>query len=169
MIDHFKTIIASQFEASLCMLHDCVRKCPREHWDGIVAKYPFWQVVYHTLCFADLYLTESEGAFQFRDIHPKGWAEFNEEYPSRRFEKPELADYVAWCREKAIRSIGAETAESLQGASGFPRLRFSRAELHVYNIRHIQHHTGQLGAYLRRLDQKIDPDWVGAGWRGPRT
>jgi uncharacterized damage-inducible protein DinB len=151
------------------MLHDCIRKCPGEQWDGIVAKYPFWQVAYHTLCFADLYLTESEEAFEFRDIHPKGWAEFNDEYPSRRFEKAELADYLACCREKAIAVIGAESEESLKGPSGFARHRVSRAEIHIYNIRHIQHHVGQLGAYLRRIDQKIDPAWIGYGWRCPRT
>jgi hypothetical protein len=165
MTDLFKNILTSQFQASLCMLNDCIQKCPLEHWDGKVAKYPFWQVAYHTLCFADLYLSPSEQSFQFRDIHPKGWSEFNDEYPSRGFDKPELTAYAATCRQKAIDTLAAETRESLSGESGFSWLEFSRAEAHLYNIRHIQHHAGQLGAYLRRVDQALNPRWIRAGWK----
>ena len=165
MLDHLKQILTAQFEASLCMLNDCIRKCPREHWDGRVAKYPFWHVAYHTLCFTDLYLSPTQAAFQFRDIHPNSWGAFNDEHPSRRFTKPELADYVACCRQKAIETLASETAESLQGPSGSPRHSFSRAELHLYNLRHLQHHTGQLGAYLRRMKDTIDPNWIGSGWK----
>jgi hypothetical protein len=41
---------------------------------------------------------------------------------------------------------------------------FSRAELHVYNIRHIHHHAAQLSLRLR-LDTGRGVDWVGSGWR----
>jgi uncharacterized damage-inducible protein DinB len=45
----------------------------------------------------------------------------------------------------------------------------SRGELHIYNIRHVQHHAGQMSAYLRRVDGALaDPKalpWVGTGWR----
>jgi hypothetical protein len=41
--------------------------------------------------------------------------------------------------------------------------------LHIYNIRHVQHHSGQLSAYLRRIGAGInDPKalpWIGTGWR----
>lgn len=165
MIDHIQQVLTSQFEGALCMLNDCLHKCPGEHWDGKVAKYPFWQVAYHTLCFTDLYLSPSKESFRFREIHPNGWSEFDDEYPSRRFEKPELNEYIACCREKAIETIASESAESLEGPSGFGWLRFSRLEAHVYNIRHIQHHAAQLGAALRRIDGAVDPRWIGSGWK----
>jgi hypothetical protein len=166
MIEHVKRMLAGQFEAALCMMNDCLAKCPSDQWDGRVAKYPFWQVAYHTLCFADLYLTESEAAFALRgDLHPAGWSEFHDEFPSRRFDERELAAYLAICRQKAVETIAAETAESLGRPTGFHWLRFSRLELHVYNIRHIQHHAGQMSAFLRRVDGAIDPRWVGTGWK----
>jgi uncharacterized damage-inducible protein DinB len=162
MIDCVRNMLTGQFEASLSMMNDCIRKCPDEQWDGQIAKYPFWQVAYHTLCFVDLYLSPNEELFQLRDdLHPQGWSELNEEFPSRRFDKREIAGYVAICRQKARDAIGAETRESLEGPSGFGRLPFSRAELYLYNIRHIQHHTGQLSAYLRRIG--ASPDWVKTG------
>lgn len=86
-------------------------------------------------------------------------------YPSRRFEKAEIMEYLAVCRRKALETLAAETRESLERESGFPRLPFSRGELHVYNIRHLQHHTGQLSAFLRRIDDPRDPKWVKTGWR----
>ena len=166
MLDHIKSILTGQFEAALCMLNDCIELCPQQHWDGVIAKYPFWQVAYHTLCFADLYLSPGEQAFELSPIlHPNGWNELNDEYPSRRFEKPELAPYVAHCRRKMLRTIAGEAQQSLEGPSGFPRLPFARSELYIYTLRHVQHHTGQLGAFLRRLNVSLDPRWVKSGWR----
>jgi hypothetical protein len=167
MTDYLKQILSKQFEAALCMFHECVTRCPAEQWDGRVAKYPFWQVAYHTLCFVDLYLSPDEATFAFRvaDFHPHGASEFDDEHPSRRFTQRELLDYVAICRAKARDVLSAETDASLQGASGFPGRPATRGELHLYNLRHIMHHTGQLSAYLRRVDPSIDPRWVGSGWR----
>jgi hypothetical protein len=160
----YQEIILSQFEAALAMLNECIRKCPPEHWDSPIAKYPFWQVAYHTLCFVDCCLAPSYEAFECRaDLHPAGKAELEEEYPSRRFTQDELRRYSAICLEKLRATIAAETRETLERPSGFPWLPFSRAELHLSSIRHVQHHTGQLGALLRRAG--VDTGWVKAGWR----
>lgn len=164
MIDHVKHTVAAQFEAALNMLHECLQKCPAAHWDSLIAKYPFWMVAYHTLCFLDCYLAPGDAAFETRpDFHPAGRAELEEEYPSRRFSQEELLAYTAVCRDLLHRTMSAETRETLEGPSGFPRLRFSRLELHLYNIRHVQHHTGQLSASLRRIG--VDTRWTGTGWR----
>jgi hypothetical protein len=63
--------------------------------------------------------------------------------------------------------MAAETEQSLRAACKFAwlaRLSMSRAELHVYNIRHIQHHAAKLSLRLR-LDYGLDIRWVGSGWR----
>lgn len=171
MIEHVKRVLAGQFEASHCMLGECIEKCPGEHWDSPIAKYPFWQVAYHTLCFVDFYLSPGDAAWRprlgDRGLHPRARAELDDEYPSRRFEKPELLEYLAICRAKLSGAIAAETSRSLEGPTGFPRLPFSRGELYIYSIRHIQHHAGQLGALLRRVGAmgEMELRWVGTGWR----
>ena len=166
---HLQKILIAQFEAALAMLKDCIQACPAEHWEGIIGKYPFWQVAYHTLCFVDLYLSPDEKTFQLRDLHPAGWAEFNEEHPSRLFTPAELLRYIDICRDKAREIFAAETAEFLQTPSGISWIPFSRAELHLYNLRHLQHHTGQLGAYLRKaiptLQSQKSLPWIRTGWR----
>ncbi len=163
MVDFVRKMLLGQFEAALAMMGDCIERCPPDHWDGRIARYTFWHVAYHALCFADYYLSPDEASFRARDIHPQGLSELNEEFPSRRFEQRELADYLAICRQKAHEVLAAETRESLEGASGFSWLPFTRGELHVYNIRHVQHHAGQLSAFLRRAGAA--PVWVKAGWR----
>jgi hypothetical protein len=165
MLDLVKQSLLHQFEAALRMLDDCLEQCPPAQWDGVVAKYPFWQVAYHALCFVDYYLSPGESAFQLRpDLHPAGWRELNDEYPSRPFTRDELRGYVTLCREKAHAALAAETEQTLAAPCAFPRKAFSRLEIHVYNVRHLQHHTGQLSAFLRRVDPSIDVRWVRSGW-----
>jgi hypothetical protein len=167
MSGHVTRVVESQFEAALRMLHRCIQRCPEEHWDGLVAKYPCWMVAYHTLCFVDVYLSRGEAGFRPRveeGIHPKGKAELEEEYPSRRFSRAEVLAYSEICLAKLRDTMAAETPESLEGPTGFSRLPFSRLELHLYNIRHVQHHAGALSAYLRRAG--VDAGgWSKAGWK----
>ena len=162
MIDLYKTSINGQFGAAIAMLNECITKCPDEHWDSRIAKYPFWHVAYHILCFIDCYLSVTEHAFKPGKFHPRGMSELADEYPSRRFERAELLEYVSECRTKLAATIASETPESLAGPSGFSWLPFPRAELHAYNLRHVQHHTGQLSAFLRK--QSVETRWVKTGW-----
>jgi uncharacterized damage-inducible protein DinB len=167
MLAHYKQSILGQFEAALWMLYDCVQKCPPENWSGprsIIGKYEFWHVVHHTLSCTDEYLSLNEGSFQPRpEFHPAGASDLEDEYPSRRFEKPEMIKYLMVCLAKLRDALAAETEESLTGASGFHWLKFTRGEAYLYNMRHVMHHTGQLSALLRRAGQ--EPKWGYSGWR----
>jgi hypothetical protein len=165
MTAYLKSILTGQFEASLCMLNRCVRKCPPEHWEGKIANGTFRQVVYHTLFFVDLYLAPNEEAFELRDLHHRGGNKRLGAAADSGLTKDETLAYLGICRRKAVETLAAETLESLQGASGFSRLPFSRGELHLYNIRHVQHHTGQLSAHLRRVADDGKGWWIRSGWR----
>jgi uncharacterized damage-inducible protein DinB len=168
MMDFIKQILTGQFEASLCMLNQCIQRCPADQWEGRIANHTFRQVAYHTLFFADLYLSPGEEAFELRDLHRRGGDE-REPVPSAGLSQDETLSYLAICRQKWIDTLASETRESLEGASGFSYRNFSRGELHLYNIRHVQHHTGQLSASLRRVDDVLRDrsalPWVGTGWR----
>ena len=165
----FRTVVRSQFRAALSMLEQCIDRCPDERWDDAIGKYPFWHVVYHTLCFVDCYLSPSNDEFtrtvearasQAFNPQPNGMAELDDEYPSRRFTRDEMRRYAQLCRDKLESVLAAETDATLDGPSGFSWLKFSRAEGHLYNLRHLQHHTGQLSAALRRCG--VDTQWVKA-------
>jgi hypothetical protein len=164
-MEYLKTILTGQFEAALCMLNACVAKCPPEHWEGRIANDTFRQLAYHTLLFVDLYLSPNEEAFKLRDVHHRGGDERSNSGPSTGLTKDETFAYLAICRQKALATIASEAPASFQNESGFSRLPFSRGELHLYNIRHVQHHTGQLSAYLRRIVEDGERWWVKTGWQ----
>jgi hypothetical protein len=168
MIQYVKQILVGQFEASLAMLNNCVRQCPEEHWEGKIANGTFRWVAYHTLFFVDLYLSPNKEAFELRELHRRGGDE-REPLPACGLPKEEILSYVKICRQKMRDALAAETRKSLEGPCGFRGRKLSRGELHIYNIRHIQHHTGQLSAFLRRvtgegLEQGALP-WISTGWR----
>lgn len=168
MIDYVRNILTGQFEAALSMMDHCIRACPPEHWEGKIANGSFRWVAYHTLFWLDLYLSPGdENAFVLRDLHARGGDE-RQPGASPGLGKEETLAYVAICREKILQILAAETAESLQGPSILSRRNITRGELHIYNIRHVQHHSGQLSAYLRRVDPALGNDalpWISKGWR----
>jgi hypothetical protein len=168
MVEFVKQILIGQFDASLCMMNLCVQACRPEHWEGKIANDTFRQVAYHSLFFTDLYLSPGEEGFKLRNFHHRGGDERGPT-ASLGLAKDETLSYLAICRQKMLDTIGSETPQSLEAPSGFSWLRFSRGELHVYNIRHLQHHTGQFSAYLRKVDDALkDPKalpWVRTGWR----
>jgi hypothetical protein len=168
VIDYVKTVLSSQFEAALCMLKQCVETCQPKHWEGKIANGTFRQIAYHTIFFVDFYLSPGEDAFELRDLNDRGGDE-RKPVLSAGLSREEMLDYITICRQKAIETLQAETRESLEGPSGFSHYPISRGELHLINIRHIQHHTGQLSAYLRKIDASLQDSknlrWVGSGWR----
>jgi hypothetical protein len=169
MLDTFKQLIANQFEAALCTLNTCIDRCPETAWDARVGNHAFCQVAFHALFYADLYLGPNEESFRRQPFHRGNeqffgdYEEFEDRAPRALYDKAAIHRYVEHCRTKAAEVIASETADSLNARSGFERLKFSRAEVHVYNIRHIQHHAAQLSLRLR-LDARQDIPWIRSGW-----
>ena len=169
MIDLIRQGLTGQFEAGLAMMKQCVVACPAEHWEEKIGTATFRWNAYHALFFTDLYLTPGgESAFALRDLHVRGGDE-REPVQCPGLSPDETLAYLSICRQKAALVLAAESPQSLQAASAFSWLKFSRLELHLYNLRHLQHHTGQLSAYLRRVVPGLaEPEalrWVRTGWK----
>ena len=163
MIEKLRETLIGQFEAALAMLSHSAAACPVEHWEGRIANNSFRQVAYHALFFVDCYLSPSENDFQLRELHQRGGDE-REAVVSPGLSKDETIAYATICRQKVGEIVLSETPETLVGPSGFSFRRISRLEIHVYNIRHLQHHVGQLSTYLRRLDPALDDRGFALDW-----
>jgi len=163
----WKAIIWNQFGAALDMLENAIRACPNQVW-GDLSKKPewvkknvvgFWYLVYHTLFFLDYYLSDSEkgfappAPFTLSELNPEGVL------PERVYSKEELLTYLEHGRQKFRKVIASLTEKKAHQRAGFERRDMTVAELLLYNMRHVQHHTAQLNLILR---QTIDsaPDWV---------
>jgi hypothetical protein len=170
MLDVCKTLLTNQFEAALCTLGKCIDGCPEANWNARVGNYAFCQVAFHTLFFADYYLGQNPDEFRRQPFHAehteffRDYEELADHAPRNLYDRTAIQTYLAYCRQRALEVIASETTESLGARCGFPPKTFTRAELYVYNIRHIQHHVAQLSLRLR-IDAGADIPWVGSGWR----
>ena len=167
MLDYVQQVLTTQYEAGLSMLRQCIAACPPGHWEDKIAQGTFRWVAYHTLFYTDLYLTTSNEAFELRDFHQRGGDERGPQAMPGLSQEETLA-YIPLCRDKMLAAVAAETEQSLLGPSGFFWYDITRGEMHLVNIRHIQHHTGQLSAFLRRIDDRFNDGktirWIGSGW-----
>ena len=160
MLTSFKTLVWRQFGASIDMLENAMIACPDHVWGDKVGWHEFWYLASHTLFFLDLYLSETDEA-GFRPPPPFGLEELDEAgvLPPRVYTKQELLTYLAHCRAKCRDSMATLTEEKANRQAVGLRPGLTFAELYLYNMRHVQHHTAQLHLLLR---QQVDsaPRWV---------
>ncbi len=170
MIDIIKSALTGQFHAALSMLKAAVDQCPDEYWQLRVGNWQFSHVAYHALFYADFYLSPDEGSYCRPEFYREEFEFFGAtKLPSDQepiadfpFPREDVLRYIEHCRRKASDAIAAETAESLAGPPGFWWYKIPRAEFHLNNVRHIQHHAAQMSLALRRA-AGIDVGWVGTG------
>jgi hypothetical protein len=155
----WKVEVWRQFGAAIAMLENAMLACPDELWGDRSQQPEFWYVAYHTLFFLDFYLSGSPGGFTppapftLGELDPAGVL------PERVYAKAELLVYLAHGREKCRTTIAALTDDESRKRCGFERPDVSVAELHLYNMRHVQHHAAQLNLLLRQKTGSA-PRWV---------
>ena len=162
----FKELILGQYEAALSMLDMAIRKCPAPLWNGPVANNTFSESAFHVLFFGDLYLgidvdaQKTQSFHQANAEHFRDYEELEPRKPTYTYERAFVEQYLVFCRDKARRVMAEETSESLAAPAGFSWLDTSRAEVHLYNIRHLQHHAAQLIMRLRLENSDAELPWV---------
>ncbi|HEY3310864.1 MAG TPA: DinB family protein [Anaerolineales bacterium] len=141
--------IQSQYLAALEMLKEVIVKCPEALWDAPGDMDPCWRKTYHALFYTHLYLQNTEKDF-------KPWAKHHDPDNGVPFTRAETLEYLAF--------VQAQTRERIpnldpEAGSGFSWLGFNKFELQLYNIRHVQQHTGEMYERLGSREN-IELDWV---------
>jgi hypothetical protein len=157
---NIKEGIKSQYLASLGMLREAVVRCPDRLWDNQEDKNRFWQVVYHALFYTHLYLQPSEQTFVPWVKNKTGSHRLEKE--DEPYRKEEILEYFDVCQEQVKKQV---PLLELDAPSGFEWLPFNKLELQFYNIRHIQHHTGELCERLGARGE-IEVPWIGTEVEG---
>jgi hypothetical protein len=158
----FQEMIWRQFGAAIDMLDKAIEACPEDVWSAprdTARHTEFWYIAFHALFFLDLYLSGSvEG---FRPPEPFGLEEMDPAgiIPENPYTKEDIAKYVAHCREKCRSVIDALDSEAAGRRFRSGWLDMSFGELLLYNLRHVQHHAGQLNLLLRETGN-VPPRWV---------
>lgn len=158
-----KQAILGQYRAGLEMLGNAIERCPAELWFSNIDRNRFWHIAYHSLFFTHFYLQPAEADFQAWSKHvpdsnylSRTTGAKEEPFPlPEPYTKTDLQEYLNLCRQEVEKQV---PLQRLEDGSGFSWLPFSKLELQFYNIRHLQHHTGQL---IERLRRSAD---IGVGW-----
>jgi hypothetical protein len=169
--DEIRKIIKSQYHASLAMLRETIERCPDELWMSTASTNGFWQIAYHAVFFAHLYVLPNAQAF-------RPWAEHQKDTQNedglagppdpksslplipRPYTRSQVLAYLGITDDMvddAVNSLDIHNPDC-----GFPWYKNITKLEHLFiSIRHIQHHGGQLADRLRNaVDQGTR--WVGA-------
>jgi hypothetical protein len=154
--------LRSQFGAALLALEHAIVACPDPLWDAETRSQRFWYIASHTLFWLDYYLADS--ADEFAPPAPFGLEEFDPAgvMPPRTYTKAELLEYLAHGRRRLVARLDALDDAGAARPCGFPGKDMSVLELMLYNLRHVQHHAGQLQVLLRQAGHE-PPRWVKRG------
>jgi hypothetical protein len=164
-----RTALKSQYHTSLEMLSEAIERCPEELWLDTNSVNAFWQVAYHALFYVHMYLQPNLEAFtpwaehqtdvQYQNGFP-GPAKAGSKLPliPSPYSKTQVQTFIGIC--DAMVDAAIDNFDLLEPKSGFPWYTCSKLEHQIISIRHLQHHTAQLGDRLRAAGG------VGLTWLG---
>lgn len=166
-------ILESQYRAALQTLCTVIRKTPEELWNDADYDNPNWQIAYHILWSVKFYLSANPESFQSWSHAIVGAESLG---GSKDWENPdngvvvegyhtqeELLAFIDDIENKLLQAIKSLPLEEYSGFVWYP---YSRMELHINTIRHIQHHTAQL---IERLKAKEINGFAWVADRNPPT
>ncbi len=153
-----KNEIVTEYKGSLKMLINTVHKCPDDLWESAAFENTYWRIVYHTLFYTAFYLSAGLDGFIPWDKHHPNYhvlgSTAHDEQPvviKHRYSKSDLLGYA----DVIFNSLEDKVNNAnLTDATGFEWIARNRFGLHLYNIRHVQHHTGQLTERLHQVGIK---------------
>jgi hypothetical protein len=157
--------LTKQYLAPMEMLGRAIDLCPEPVWYSTEYSNRFWHVAYHAVFYTHLYLHATEAEFRPWHGHRPNY-NFLGSLPVPPYERPkietpyakeEVLEYHQLCRGEVA---GRVRCLDLEAPSGFDWVSLNKFELQLYNIRHLQHHTGQLVDRLRNVAD-IGVPWVG--------
>src|SRR6185437_11658844 len=143
-----KNEIVSQLRSSLKMLINTIRKCPEDIWTDDANGNPYWRIVYHSLHYTSLYMAQGVSSFIPWTKHIKNYNRlglFTEDNKpiviTTIYTKDEMVTYAEAILNNCESLINDS---SMNEPAGYEWLPMNTFEKHIYRIRHLQHHIGQL-------------------------
>jgi hypothetical protein len=159
-------IICSQYHASLAMLKQAINCCPDYLWNDQQDRNKFWHLAYHVLFYTHLYLSSSDEEFKpwamhrddYQFLGPKPWPPHDLPKIGTPYTREDILTYLSVCWQFVDTQLPLIDFESPSGFSWQP---YNKLELQIYNIRHLQQHTGEL---MERLGSRaqIEVNWIGS-------
>jgi hypothetical protein len=171
---YFTDCLWKNFGAAIDMLKNAIALCPDELWQK---ERKFYYLSYHTVIFLDYYLSNPVRDFKpdlpytITDPGNLPAEAIDDVIPNQSYTKEEFFSYLSSIREKCKKLITEASGEKLctrwiedaevemHGLCPTLVVNYSVLEILFYNLRHVQHHVGQLNLILRQKGNVGTP-WI---------
>lgn len=158
MIHKLQESLWQQFGASIDMLLNVIANCPDDY---LITNKRFYYLAYHSVFFLDYYLSippkdfAAVLPFSIKEKEERPAESIGDIIPDKIYSKEELTDYIRQSRLKCKQLIDSLTDSEkfdLMFSEGNEEddMNYSVLEILLYNLRHTQHHTGQLNLLIRQ-------------------
>jgi hypothetical protein len=161
-------ILESQYLAAIKALRHTTDQCPAEFWTDATSGVPFWRATYHALWFTVFYADNDartdyapwDGHIdEYQFINPLPW---DNNRPPKQGEPVSQQQMQSHYDQAIVAVKRLLPTIDPDEPSPFDWLPFTRMEVQLYNIRHIQHHAAVLSHRLRHHAQ-VNVAWVKMG------
>lgn len=167
MINQLQESLWRQFGASIDMLRNVIANCPDNYFS---TNKRFYYLAFHSIFLLDYYLSIPPADFipnlPFTVKERADWPtdSIGDMIPDNIFSKEELVDYVNQIRLKCKQLIEGLTDQEIlhtrfKEGEQEGDMDYSILEILFYNLRHTQHHIGQLN-FIIRQDLGTHVDWA---------
>jgi hypothetical protein len=166
VLSEIKKSYERQIGAAFTMLEHAMENANDTTWTTRINNMPFWQICYHVLWFTDYYFHADQATFRPQSFDMEGIHNYwvkpdsqmmeNQKHP---ISKRNMKAYSKYVRQKADQFIQNITDAYFTTPSPFEWHGFPKIDLVDYNLRHLQHHVGQLDIVIRR-DQNTGNPWI---------
>ncbi|MBC8063544.1 MAG: hypothetical protein H7Y17_01840 [Chlorobia bacterium] len=153
-----KAALKRQHHYGFEMLRQCIERCPDDLWASGQHPRNFWRIAYHAVYYTDRYLQPSARSF-------KHWTEHRKDAPvlwgnpsvEPTYSKAEVLTFLNLTDQGVDVAIDCLDLDS--ETSGFSLYKMPKLDLLMLNLRHLQHHVGQLSELL--MAENVDVVWAG--------
>lgn len=165
MIDIIKKSLWQQFGASIDMLINSVSGCPDDYFRE---NKRYYYLAYHSVVFLDYYSSIPPSTFcpklpfTIKPLEQRPKESIGDMIPDKIYSKEEMLGYLQSTRSKCkkmIQSLTNEESLNLRFVEGNEKddMDYPVLEILLYNLRHTQHHIGQLNLIIRQdLDNHLE-------------
>lgn len=174
MNHHYPSVLWINFGAAIDMLRNAIVMCPDALWQK---QQSFYYLSFHTTIFLDYYLTFPVALFRPvlpyvlidpNDLPPGA---IDDVMPARYYSREEMMAALSTIKIKCHDLIMTPDASlfekqwieeneiDLHGLCPTLVTAYTVLEILFYNLRHVQHHTGQLNMILRQEINQA-PEWI---------
>ncbi len=160
-----KTTLKSQYCATFQMLRQSIELCTDDLWFDDSHINQTWWIAYHAIFYTHMYAQINDYTFKRLKNHPKPeqfrgtipWPPRSK--PDAPYSRADILDYINFC--EANISDWIDLLDLTDPKCGFWWYKgMGKLEHQFNNLRHIQHHVGQLADRVRNVVDE-GGEWIG--------